>query len=113
MEQTSVEKMLPIITEALLDKKARDVKTLHVGEVSSVCDYFVISSGSNKSQIQAMCDHVEDTMHQAGFPMKNREGLANGGWILLDFYDIIVHIFTDEMREFYNLERTWRDAGIS
>lgn len=106
------ELMIQTACDALLDKKAYNVKTLHVGDVSSVCDYFIIASGSNKSQIQAMCDNVEEAMSKAGFFMKNREGHANGGWILLDFYDIIIHIFTSEMREFYNLERTWRDAGI-
>lgn len=104
--------MIQTACDALLEKKAEDVVTLHVGTVSSICDYFVIASGSNKNQIQALCDNVEEAMSKAGFMMKNREGHANGGWILLDYYDIIIHIFTDEMRTFYDLERTWRDAGI-
>lgn len=97
---------------ALLDKKAYNVKVLKIGEVSSLCDYFIIASGSNKSQISAMCDNVEDYMIKAGAELKNREGRAEGGWILIDYYDVIVHIFTSEMREFYDLDHTWNDAQL-
>ncbi len=109
MEQDAV---IQMINHALSDKKAEDIVTLHVGAVSPVCDYFIIASGSNRNQIQALCDNVEEAMAKSGISLKNREGDANGGWILLDYYDIIIHIFTEEMRHFYDLERTWRDAGI-
>ncbi len=104
--------MIKTAVNSLEDKKAFDIRILDIKKVSSITDYFIIASGSNKNQLQAMCDSVEEDMHKSGFNLKNREGYAQGGWILLDYYDIIIHIFTDEMRQFYDLDHTWRD-GIS
>ncbi len=101
---------LKLIYEALSDKKAHDIRILDIANVSAVSDYFVIAGASNNNQLQAMCDNVEDSLFSHNFDMKNREGRSNAGWILLDFYDIIIHIFTDEQREFYDLEHTWHDA---
>ena len=97
---------------ALEDKKANNIKILDISEVSSMGDYFIIADGANKNQIQAMSDNVEETMHNCGYTLKNREGYSNGGWILLDYYDIIIHIFAEEERSFYDLDHVWRD-GIS
>jgi len=99
-----------IAVDALEDKKANSIKIIDISAVSSMGDYFVIADGANKNQVQAMCDNVEEFMHKAGAKLKNREGYSNGGWILLDFYDIIVHIFSEEERAFYDLEHIWRDG---
>jgi ribosome-associated protein len=107
---TELNNMINTCCEALSDKKGFDIKILDVTKLSTICDDFIIASGSNKSQLDALCDCVEEAMGRAGYIMRNREGQSASGWILLDYYDIVVHIFSDEMREFYNIEHTWRDA---
>ncbi|MBE5945842.1 MAG: ribosome silencing factor [Lachnospiraceae bacterium] len=104
--------MVKTAVKALDDKKANNIRIINIKEVSSMGDYLVVADGSNRNQVQAMCDNVEEFMHKAGFKLKNREGYANGGWILLDYYDIIVHIFAEEERSFYDLEHIWRDGNI-
>lgn len=103
-------KYCKLIVDALDDKKAADIKVIDIKDVSSMGDYLIIADGANKNQVQAMCDSVEYAMSNAGLNLKNREGYANGGWILLDYYDIIVHIFSEEERSFYDLEHIWRDG---
>lgn len=104
--------LLKIIYNALEDKKAHDIRIIDIHEISTMGDYFVVADGSNRNQVQALCDSVEESMHKANVKLKNREGYANGGWILLDYYDIIVHIFVEEERSFYDLEHIWRDGKI-
>lgn len=101
---------LKLAVKALEDKKANEISIIDISNVSSMCDYLIIADGKNKNQIQAMCDNVEEFMDKAGIKMKNREGYSNGGWILLDFYDIIIHIFSEEERSFYDLDHIWRDG---
>lgn len=96
---------------ALADKKAYDIKILNVGEVSAIADYFVIANGTNTSQISAMVDGVDEALSKNGLTAKNIEGQHNSSWILMDYGDIIVHIFSQEDREFYNLERIWADCN--
>lgn len=96
--------------QALEDKKADDISVIDISEVSVLADYFLIASGSNRSQIQAMCDNVEEVLGRAGTSVKQIEGYDGANWILLDFGDIIVHIFDNENRLFYDLERIWRDG---
>lgn len=96
--------------KALENKKAFDIKILDIGNVTDIADYFIIADGTNKSQIQAMCDNVEEYMNKSGYNLKSIEGYSQGGWILLDYYDIIVHVFSDETRKFYDIERIWNDA---
>lgn len=96
--------------EALEDKKAEDIKVIDISEVSVIADYFIIAGGSNRSQIQALCDNVDEKLGRAGFPAKQTEGYDTANWILLDFGDIIVHIFDKENRLLYDLERIWRDG---
>lgn len=95
---------------ALEDKKAEDISIIDISEVSVLADYFLIASGTNRSQIQALCDNVEETLGRAGCPAKQIEGYDSANWILMDFGDIIVHIFDRENRLFYDLERIWRDG---
>ena len=95
---------------ALEDKKAEEIKTIDISEVSVIADYFIIANGTNRSQIQALSDHVEETLGKAGVPLRQIEGYQNVNWVLLDFHDVIIHIFDKENRLFYDLERIWRDG---
>ncbi|MCR4837711.1 MAG: ribosome silencing factor [Eubacterium sp.] len=103
--------MLQVAVAALQDKKGESIVQLHVGERSVIADDFLIVSGSSRSQMDALMDGVEEAMGKAGYRMRDREGSSDGGWILLDYNDLIVHIFLREMREFYDLEHTWRDVS--
>ena len=102
--------MLKTAYKALDDKKAYDIKILDIKKISSIADYMVIADGTNKNQVQAMCDAVTEEMGKAGFLSKSIEGYSEGGWILLDYYDIIIHVFSDEARRFYDIERIWSDG---
>ncbi len=95
---------------ALEDKKAEEIKTIDISEVSVIADYFISANGTNRSQIQALSDHVEETLGKAGVPLRQIEGYQNANWVLLDFHDVIIHIFDKENRLFYDLERIWRDG---
>lgn len=95
---------------ALEDKKGIDIKVLDISELSVMADYFIIANGTNDSQVRAMVDAVEEELHKAGFSMKTKEGSDGKSWVLMDFGDIIVHVFDEENREFYDLERIWRGA---
>ena len=99
-----------IAYDALLDKKAHNIRIIDIKEISTVGDYMIVADGSNHNQIQAMCSMVEEKLAPTDIKLKNREGNAIGGWILLDYYDIIIHIFTEETRSFYDLEHIWRDV---
>lgn len=105
-------KAAKIAVEALKDKKAVDVKVLDITNVTVIADYFIIASGSNVNQVQAMADNVEEMLGKAGYVPKQIEGYRAANWILMDYTDVIVHIFSEEDRTFYDLERIWRD-GIS
>lgn len=102
--------MAKIAYNALDDKKANDIKIIYIGDITSIGDYLLIADGSNVNHVQALCDNVDEFMHKSGAKLKNKEGYSNGGWILLDYYDIIVHIFSEEERSFYDLEHIWRDG---
>lgn len=109
MNLTSKESAI-IAYKALDEKKAEDIQIIDISGISVLADYFIIADGSNQSQIQAMCDEVEEQLHKAGLPVKQIEGNRNSSWILLDFGDIIVHVFSKEDRLFYDLERIWGDG---
>ncbi len=102
--------MLKVIIDALQDKKAEDIRVIDISNVSVIADYFVIASGSNTNQIQAMVDNVEEEMFKAGFDNPKVEGYNTASWILLDYNDVIVHVFSEDDRAFYNIERIWRDG---
>lgn len=108
---TTSRELAKIACEALEEKKANDIKVIDISEVSVLADYFIIASGSNRNQVQAMVDSVqEDLFKKAGAEAKQVEGYQSGNWILLDYADIIVHVFDEENRLFYDLERIWRDG---
>ena len=108
MEQAK--EMVKIAYQALDDKKGEDIKIINLEGISVLADYFIIANGTNQSQVQALVDNVEEELHKAGYALKQREGYGSGNWVLLDFGDIIVHIFDRENRLFYDLERIWRDG---
>ena len=103
-------KMARLAVDALEDKKAEDITILDISEVSVLADYFIIAGGSNRNQVQAMADSAEDALGRAGYEPKQIEGYQSANWILLDYKDIIIHIFDRENRMFYDLERLWRDG---
>ncbi len=109
---SSIKEMAGKVILALEDKKAEDIRVIDISQVSVVADYFIIANGTNSSQIQAMSDEVEERLHKAGYPLRQKEGYAHANWVLLDFGDIIVHIFDKENRLFYDLERIWRDGRL-
>ncbi len=97
---------------ALEDKKADDIKVIDIHEVSSIADYFIIANGSNQNQLSAMQDAVDEAMYKAGLHAKQVEGNQNSTWILIDYNDVIVHLFSKEDRLFYDLERIWKDGKV-
>ena len=99
-----------IAIAALEEKKAADIRVIDISEVSVLADYFIIANGTNRNQIQALSDEVSEKMEKAGATLKQVEGYDNASWILLDFGDVIVHIFGQEDRLLYDLERIWRDG---
>ena len=103
-------KMAAIAVEALQDKKAIDFKVIDIKDVSVMADYFIIVSGSNKNQVQALADNAEEMLGKAGYNPRQVEGYRSANWILMDYQDIIIHIFSEEDRLFYDLERIWRDG---
>ncbi|MCI8529202.1 MAG: ribosome silencing factor [Lachnospiraceae bacterium] len=110
MGSESAKQIAKLAIEALEDKKAEDIRVIDISEVSVIADYFVIAGGTNKAQIQALCDNVQEKLGRAGYPEKQTEGYKTANWILLDFGDVIVHIFDKENRLLYDLERIWRDG---
>ena len=99
-----------IAAKALENKKARDVKVLKTAEQTVLADYFVICNGTSSTHIKALVDEVDKELSEAGEPPIRREGLRSDIWVLMDFGCVIVHVFTDEARKFYNLERLWSDS---
>ncbi len=109
MEEKSL-KMARLAIAALEEKKAEDIRVIDISQVTVIADYFIIAGGTNRTQIQALCDHVQETLGRAGFAQKQVEGYDSANWILMDFGDVIVHIFDRENRLLYDLERIWRDG---
>ena len=95
---------------AAIDKKAESVKILNLTEISGFTDYFVICSGTSDRQVQAIADSVQTALKTAGRKALSVEGYSEGRWVLLDFGDIVVHVFLDALREYYDLENLWEDA---
>ena len=113
MSTVSTEKMMAqIACKAIDDKKGQDIKVIDIHTVSVIADYFVIASGTNSNQVQAIVGNVEEQLGRAGFEAKQIEGNRNSSWILMDYGDVIVHVFDEENRLFYDLERIWRDGKV-
>lgn len=106
----SPEEVAGIAAKALDDKKARDIKVLKTAEQTVLADYFVICNGTSSTHIKALVNEVDKQLSEAGEPPMRREGLRSDIWVLMDFGSVIVHVFTEEARKFYNLERLWSDS---
>ena len=98
------------VTKALDEKKGMDIKLLKIDRVSSLADYFLICTGTSNTHVKTLCDYAEYTLENLGESMLGREGHRGNSWELLDYGTIVVHVFTEEAREFYALERLWTDA---
>ena len=98
--------------DALEDKKGSNIKIIGLEGVSVIADYFVIANGENRNQVQALADFAEEKLGRAGINPTHVEGYQSAGWILLDYGDVIIHVFSKEDRAFYDLERIWRDGTI-
>ena len=112
MDKNDSKKMAALAVEALEEKKGEDIKVIDITEISILADYFIIANGMNKNQVQALVDNVEESLGRAGYECRQVEGYQSANWILLDYGDIIVHIFDSENRLFYDLERIWRDGKL-
>ena len=109
-ERRQSEEMVRLAVHALEEKKGEDVRVIDISGVSVLGDYFIIASGSNPNQVQAMTDSVEEALGKEGYFCRHKEGYQTANWILMDYGDIIVHVFCREDRLFYDLERIWRDG---
>ena len=105
-----MKEILKRIVNIIEDKKGGQTVVLDISEISSLADYFVISSANNINQLQAISDDLQELLEKEGLKINKVEGAKNSSWVLLDFTDIVIHLFTKEDRIFYNLERIWADA---
>ena len=112
MAEITSKQLAIAVCKALADKRGKDIVALYVREKTDLCDYFVIASGSNAPQIRAMGERVEELVEREyGVTPTRTEGVRDGRWAVVDYGDVIVHIFNDETRLFYHLERLWTDGG--
>ena len=109
MADTSRE-MAKLACQALEDKKAEDIRVIDIRDISVIADYFVIASANNTNQMQALTDAVDEALYKAGFTECSKEGNQKSSWVLMDYKDIIIHLFSREDRLFYDLERIWKDG---
>ena len=107
---TDSRKAAALAVSVLDDKKAADIRIIRIDEVSTIADYFVIASGSNPNQVEALIEGVEESLEKAGYPVGHIEGIKGTGWTLMDYKDVVIHIFDQESRGFYDLERIWKDG---
>lgn len=98
--------------KALDSKKALDIKVIKIQDISAIADYFVIATGTSSTHVKALADEVEAQLYEAGISVSHVEGYRSNSWILLDYVDVVVHVFSDEAREYYDLERLWQDGEI-
>lgn len=109
-EKMTQNEALGIIVKTLDRKKAEDIKVLKITNLTIIADYFVIADGTSNTQTKALADEVEFQLKEQGLAPNQIQGNNGGGWIILDYGDIVVHVFNKEQRDFYNLERLWRDG---
>lgn len=99
-----------IAAKAISSKKGLDVQIIEISDISVLADYMVIATGTSSTHVKALADEVEFKLDDAGVSVSHIEGYRSDSWILLDYIDVIVHIFSDEARDFYDLERLWQDG---
>lgn len=100
-----------LTAKVLSGKKGLKIKVIEIKDVSSLADYMVIATGTSSTHVKALADEVEYKLDEAGISVSHIEGYRSNSWILLDYVDVIVHVFSDEAREFYDLERLWQDGN--
>ena len=110
MVEKNAKEMVKTAVAALQEKKGEDIRVIDISGVTVIADYFIIASGSNPNQVQALVDNVEEQMYKAGYDDPRVEGYNTASWVLLDYNDVIVHVFSQDDRLFYDLERIWRDG---
>ena len=110
MVEKNAKEMVKAAVAAFQDKKGEDIRVIDISGVTVIADYFIIASGSNPNQVQALVDNVEEQMYKAGYDDPRVEGYNTASWVLLDYNDVIVHVFSQDDRLFYDLERIWRDG---
>ena len=110
MAEKNAKEMVKTAVAALQDKKGEDIRVIDISGVTVIADYFIIASGSNPNQVQALVDNVKEQMYKAGYDDPRVEGYNTASWVLLDYNDVIVHVFSQDDRLFYDLERIWRDG---
>ena len=101
-----------LAAKALDSKKGLDIKIIKIDDISSIADYFVIATGTSNTHVKALADEAEYQLDQAGLSVSGIEGQRNDTWILLDYMDVVIHVFSEDAREYYNLERLWEDGEI-
>lgn len=101
-----------LAVEALEDRKAEDVTVIDLREISPIADFFIVANGTNQNQLQAMRDAADEVMYKNGVHQKHVEGNQSSTWILMDYGDVVIHIFSKEDRLFYDLERIWKDGKV-
>jgi ribosome-associated protein len=109
-EEKKSRKMAILALNAMKEKKAEDIRIIDIEKISTLADYFLIASGTNRNQVHAIADFVEEKLGRAGYEVQHTEGYESAHWILLDYGDIIVHIFDRKNRLYYDLDRIWRDG---
>ena len=112
MEKMTAKEAAALAVKALDSKMGVDIQLIEITDVSPLADYFLICTASSSTHVKTLCDAVEEAMDNAGEPMLSREGHRSGTWVLMDFGCVIVHVFTDEARKFYDIERLWSDAEV-
>ena len=110
--QLSPKEQMEQLYDALSGKQGQDISVIDIQKVSDLADYFLITHGNNTPHVDALVDAAEETMDRLGIPCKSREGLRGGRWVLLDYGDVVVNIFSKEDRMWYDLERIWRDGTL-
>ncbi|HVP36546.1 MAG TPA: ribosome silencing factor [Terriglobales bacterium] len=108
----SSQRLANLIGQYALEKKAGDVKVLDLRKLADITDYFLICSAEVELQARAIADHIVESLKKKGIRAWHAEGYQNSKWILIDYVDVVVHIFLNETREFYGLERLWGDAKV-
>lgn len=110
MEKMTAKEAAALAVKALDSKMGVDIQLIEITDVSTLADYFLICTASSSTHVKTLRDAVEEAMDNAGEPMLSREGHRSGTWVLMDFGCVVVHVFTQETRAFYNLERLWQDG---
>lgn len=99
------------ISAIMDDRKAKNIEVIDTSRLTDVTDYFIICSGTSTTHVRGIADEIEEKMGEAGVKCSHIEGYDTAGWILLDFIDVVAHVFLEDQREFYNLERLWKDSA--